>query len=100
MARARYAVLLSPGALQDFRALSARDRSTVRDVLEQHLRHEPRKVSRSRIKKLQGTDRPQYRLRVGDLRVFYDVAEEAVEILAIVRKDEAASWLAKAGGAL
>jgi hypothetical protein len=29
--------------------------------------------------------------------VFYDVAREAVEVLAIVTKDEAAAWLAEHG---
>jgi len=41
--------------------------------------------------------RPQYRLRVGEVRVYYDVAGEAVEVLAIVEKARAASWLARAG---
>jgi hypothetical protein len=40
---------------------------------------------------------PQYRLRVGEVRVFYDVTPEAVEVLAIVSKPEAASWLAEHG---
>ncbi len=40
---------------------------------------------------------PQYRLRVGEVRVFYDVTREAVEVLAIVTKAEAANWLAEHG---
>jgi len=40
---------------------------------------------------------PQYRLRVGEVRVFYDVTHEAVEVLAIVTKAEAAGWLAEHG---
>jgi hypothetical protein len=39
--------------------------------------------------------RPQYRLRVDDVRVFYDVAGARVEILAIVLKSEAEAWLAQ-----
>jgi mRNA-degrading endonuclease RelE of RelBE toxin-antitoxin system len=39
--------------------------------------------------------RPQYRLRVGDVRVFYDVTGTTVEVLAIVAKSEAESWLAQ-----
>jgi mRNA interferase RelE/StbE len=68
----------------------------VRDALEQHLRHAPTRV-RSRIKRLRGVSRPQYRLRIGEVRVFYDVTDEAVEILAIVTKAEAARWLAEHG---
>ena len=40
---------------------------------------------------------PQFRLRVGDIRVFYDVTETAVEILAIVGKGEAQGWLDEEG---
>lgn len=54
-------------------------------------------MSRSRIKRLRGLLRPQYRLRVGEVRVFYDVADEAVEVLAIVFKAEAARWLEDRG---
>jgi len=61
------------------------------------LRHEPDKTSRSRIKKLRGLRRPQYRLRVGDIRVFYDLSGTTVQVLAIVAKSEAESWLAQFG---
>jgi hypothetical protein len=50
-------------------------------------------VSKSRIKRLRGLTQPQYRLRVGDIRVFYDVTEAQVQVLAIVTKAEAQSWL-------
>ena len=56
--------------------------------METHLRHRPEKTSRSRIKHLRGLSRPQYRLRVGDIRVFYDVADGVVEVLAVVPKSE------------
>jgi len=41
--------------------------------------------------------KPQFRLRVGDVRVFYDISDRAVEVLAIVIKSEAESWLAQFG---
>jgi len=62
-----------------------------------HLRHEPEKTSRSRIKRLRGLRRPQYRLRVGEVRVYYDVSSATVEVLAIVAKSDAESWLAQFG---
>jgi mRNA-degrading endonuclease RelE of RelBE toxin-antitoxin system len=65
------------------------------EVLERHLRHEPTRVSKSRIKRLRGLSQPQYRLRVGEVRVFYDVTREALEVLTIVTKAEAARWLAE-----
>lgn len=41
--------------------------------------------------------RPQYRLRVGDIRVFYDIQEITVEVLAIISKAEAQAWLEQEG---
>lgn len=93
----RYAIVLAPEAIEDFRALAAANRTEVRRALEMHFRHEPAKLSRSRIKRLRGIFRPQYRLRVDEIRVFYDVEGETVEILAIVDKAQASSWLAKFG---
>jgi mRNA-degrading endonuclease RelE of RelBE toxin-antitoxin system len=90
-------ILLAPEAVEDLRALKANVRAAVRIALETHLRHEPRKTSRSRIKRLRGLGRLQYRLRVGEVRVFYDVSGSTVEILAIVAKSEAQAWLAQFG---
>jgi mRNA-degrading endonuclease RelE of RelBE toxin-antitoxin system len=90
----KFEVVLAPGAADSLRALRADIRSGVRDAIELHLRHEPAKLSRSRIKRLRGLDQPQYRLRVGEIRVFYDVTGKSVEVLAIVSKEEAAAWLA------
>ncbi len=88
-----YVIVFAPDALDDFRSLRAYDRSIVGDAINGHLLHQPTRVSRRRIKRLKGVERPQYRLRVGDLRVFYDVHREKVEVLAIVPKSQAGEWL-------
>ncbi len=93
----RFEILLAPEAVEDLRKLKTVLRATVREALETHLRHEPTKTSRSRIKRLRGLSRPQYRLRVHEVRVFYDVSASTVEVLAIVAKSEAESWLAQFG---
>ncbi|MCB0194546.1 MAG: type II toxin-antitoxin system RelE/ParE family toxin [Anaerolineae bacterium] len=93
----RYEIILAPEAAQDLKRLSARNRTTVQDNIEKHLRFEPDKISKSRIKRLRGLRHPQYRLRVGDIRVFYDLVEDKVEILAVVQKSEAADWLVEMG---
>jgi mRNA interferase RelE/StbE len=93
----RFEVLLAREAEEDFRNLKAHLRAEVRDAIEKHLRHRPEKESRSRIKRLKGLDRPQYRLRVGEVRVFYDVLETQVEVLAIVTKQGADEWLQREG---
>ncbi len=89
----RREIVLAPGAVAAFRGLPAHVRAGVRDALERHLRFEPTKVSKSRIKRLRGLSRPQYRLRVDDIRVFYDVTETTVEVLAILSKVEAQAWV-------
>ena len=99
MARVRFEIVLAPEAVADLEHLEARERSAVKDAFETHLRHEPRKTSRSRIKRLRGITRPQYRLRVGEIRVFYDVSERMVSVLAIVSKRDAVDWLAELGEA-
>jgi mRNA interferase RelE/StbE len=90
-----FEIIMAPEAVEDFKRLKANVRTEIRTALETHLRHEPKKVSRSRIKRLRGLRKPQYRLRVGEARIFYDVTETTVEILAIVAKLEADSWLAQ-----
>ncbi len=92
-----YEIVLAPEAVEDLRRLKANIRAEVRRAIETHLRHEPTKTSRSRIKRLRGVSRPQFRLRVGEVRVFYDVSDRIVEVLAIVAKSEAESWLAQLG---
>ena len=90
-----FEIVLAPEAVEDLKRLTANVRATVRIALETHLRHEPEKASRSRIKRLRGLLRPQYRLRVDEVRVFYDDAGTTVEVLAIVSKSETESWLAQ-----
>jgi mRNA-degrading endonuclease RelE of RelBE toxin-antitoxin system len=89
----QYSIVLSPEAIEDLRRPKASHRSTIQQAIETHLRHEPMKESKSRIKRLRGIRRPGYRLRIGDVRVFYDVSGSTVEILAIVPKLAAAAWL-------
>lgn len=93
----RFEIVLAPDASKALRALPAHVRSEVRDALERHLRFEPTKTSKSRIKRLRGLSQPQYRLRVNEIRVFYDVTESTVEILAIIDKQDAQAWLDQEG---
>jgi mRNA-degrading endonuclease RelE of RelBE toxin-antitoxin system len=93
----RYNIVLAPKAVDDLKRLKAKVRAEVKDAIEKHLRHEPTKPSKSRIKRLRGLKRPQYRLRVNEVRVFYDVSEDTVEVLAIVEKSAADQWLERHG---
>jgi mRNA-degrading endonuclease RelE of RelBE toxin-antitoxin system len=97
IARMRHEIILSPEAVEDLKQLGAHQRAKVKDLIEVHLSHDPTKTSKSRIKRLSGLRHPQYRLRIDDIRVFYDVEENSVEILAIISKPNATEWLKKAG---
>jgi mRNA-degrading endonuclease RelE of RelBE toxin-antitoxin system len=77
----QFEIVLAPEAVEDLKKLKANVRADVRAALERHL---PDKASRSRIKQLRGLRKPQYRLRVGEVRIFYDIFGATVQVLAIV----------------
>jgi mRNA interferase RelE/StbE len=92
-----FEIVLFRQAAGDLRRLSAYERAKVRDAIELHLRHQPTEISKSRIKRLRDLTHPQYRLKVGDVRIFYDVKGEEVQVLAIIAKADAAAWLEQVG---
>jgi mRNA-degrading endonuclease RelE of RelBE toxin-antitoxin system len=92
-----FEITLAEEAVEDLRCLPAYQRAEVEEALEKHLRNRPEATSRSRIKRLRGVSHPQYRLRVGDIRVFYDVIAGEVQVLAIVPKSGAGEWLERVG---
>jgi len=93
----RYEIIFAPEADSTLRRIRAYDRVAVLDAIERHLRREPTRTSKSRIKALRDLRHPQYRLRIGDLRVFYDVTPGQVEVVAVLLKAEVAEWLARWG---
>lgn len=93
----KYEIVFAPEAVQSFKGLEARVRAAVKDAIEVHLRYGPTKTSKSRIKRLRGLSRPQFRLRIGELRVYYDVSGQTVAVLAIIEKSRSSEWLSEAG---
>ncbi len=93
----KYEITFSPEATDDFKRLDAYHRAEIKDFIEVQLRYEPTKLSKSRIKKLSSLKQPQYRLRIGEFRVYYDVSEMSVAILAIIPKSQSAKWLERVG---
>src|SRR5262249_56108062 len=91
-----YEIELTGDSKRDIQALRSFERRKVLDAIERHLRHEPTKESRSRIKRLRELTRPQYRLRVDDIRIFYDIVDEVVEIIAVIPKSQPAECLPRA----
>jgi mRNA-degrading endonuclease RelE of RelBE toxin-antitoxin system len=82
----KFEIIFAPEAIEDFKQLTARERAMVRDDIERRLRYSPEKTSRAGIKRLRGISRPQFRLRIADIRVFYDITEQNMEFLVIILK--------------
>ena len=89
-----YTIILKRSAIADLDALRKYDATKIADAMERHLKHDPTKESKSRIKRLRGIRNPDYRLRVGDYRVFYVVDEDVrrVDVLRVMHKDQALSY--------
>lgn len=83
-----YTVEFAESVEDHFRALTARDRATVLAAIDRQLLYEPLRETRNR-KPLRPNPVAPWELRVGALRVFYEVvgAESGVvRILAVGRK--------------
>ena len=91
----RFEVIVAVDAQEQFVRLDSRWRSRLKKEMQRHLGHEPKRESKSRIKRLQGLRQPQFRMRVDDMRVFYDVNDEMhrVEVLGFVNKSDTPEWL-------
>lgn len=84
-----YAIEYSPETIGHLRALTARQRTQVLDAVEQQLRYEPNVETRNR-KPMRPNPLAPWELRIGDLRVYYDVEDipkPRVSIRAVGIKD-------------
>ena len=70
-----YGIEYSPDAEDHLRALTARQQATVLDAVETQLAHQPTVETRNR-KPMRPNPVAPWELRIGDLRVYYDVEEE------------------------
>jgi len=85
-----FEIHLKPSAVKDMDKLRKYDAATVADGMEDHLSHNPTKESKTRIKRLRGISDPDYRLRLGDHRVFYNVdnGKRRVDVLRVLHKNQ------------
>ena len=70
-----YRIEYSPAAEDHLRALSARHQATIIDNVEQQLAHQPAVETRNR-KPMRPNPVAPWELRIGQLRVYYDVEEK------------------------
>jgi mRNA-degrading endonuclease RelE of RelBE toxin-antitoxin system len=78
-----YRIEYSPSAEEHLRRLTARQQATVLDTVEQQLTHQPMVETRNR-KPMRPNPVAPWELRIGELRVYYDV-EEGREAVVHVR---------------
>jgi mRNA-degrading endonuclease RelE of RelBE toxin-antitoxin system len=84
-----YQIQYSPEAEAHLRALTARQRTTVFDTIDKQLAHQPAVETRNR-KPMRPNPLAPWELRIGKLRVYYDIQEEPeqrVTVVAIGVKD-------------
>jgi mRNA-degrading endonuclease RelE of RelBE toxin-antitoxin system len=80
-----YLIEYSPEAEDHLQRLTARQRKTVLDTVDRQLLHEPTTETRNR-KPMRPNPVAPWELRIGSLRVYYDVEEDLepkVSILAV-----------------
>lgn len=86
-------VCYSDEAVEKLRNLRAFDRAAILDEIDRVLAVNPTPESKARVKLLRQPAPTQYRLRVAEFRVFYDVTGQSVMVLQILSKAESISYL-------
>ena len=83
-----YEIVFEPDAAEHLQAFSVRDQATVLDQIEVQLTYQP-DVETRRRKRLRPNPLAPWELRVGEIRVFYDVDEDpaSVRVIAVGRKE-------------
>jgi mRNA interferase RelE/StbE len=91
-----YTVEFARSVWDDLKSFRKGDQVRVLEAIEVHLTQEPTRQSKSRIKRLRPGTRPPFRLRVDDIRVYYDVVEDAQKVIVygIDEKERSLEWLA------
>ena len=88
-----YEVLLSTTAAKEFKSLQKMEQNRIREKLNDLAKDPYNTSQRLDTKKLTGTSRIYYRLRVGDYRVIYFLDDDGIKIVRIATRSDAYSWL-------
>jgi mRNA-degrading endonuclease RelE of RelBE toxin-antitoxin system len=78
-----YRIEYSPATEEHLRLLTARQRSIVFDVVDEQLSQEPAVETRNR-KPMRPNPLAPWELRIGDLRVYYEIVEDPETFVTIV----------------
>lgn len=88
-----YEIFYSDEAIEKLKIVRAFDRAAILDEIERVLMVNPTQESKAKVKLLRQPAPAQYRLRVGEYRVYYDVGERWVNIIQILSKADSISYL-------
>ncbi len=88
-----YEVRYSNVALEQLRILRAFDRAAILDQIERVLQVAPTVVSKTTVKRLRQPAPTEYRLRVGEYRIYYDVDADIVSIVQVLSKQDSLRYL-------
>jgi mRNA-degrading endonuclease RelE of RelBE toxin-antitoxin system len=78
-----YKIEYSPDVLDHLQALTARQRRTLLDAAELQLSYEPNIETRNR-KRMRPNALAPWELRVGNLRVYYDIQEDPESVVVVL----------------
>ena len=96
-------IVLAPAALTALKSLSRAVRLSLLEAMRKHLARGSSRATTNRgradtipqaeIARLRGVSRPQYRMRISDIGVFYDVTKTQIQVVAIVPRAKAQAWV-------
>ncbi len=86
-----FQIIFKPLAIKQLKKMRRYYARMIVDAIESHLTEEPEETHGS-IKRLRGRQQATFRLRVQDYRVFYDVADDEVQIIQVLHKSETPSF--------
>ena len=78
-----YRIEYSPATDEHLRVLTARQRAIVFDAVDDQLAHEPAVETRNR-KPMRPNPLAPWELRIGELRVYYEIVEDPEDVVTIV----------------
>jgi mRNA-degrading endonuclease RelE of RelBE toxin-antitoxin system len=83
MATEDYTLVIARRFVKDMKRMSRQDQVRVRQALDA-LQSDPYKG-----RKVRAAETGQYRWRVGDLRIRYDIVEREIHVLRVVKREDA-----------
>ena len=89
----KFRVQFQKDAAKELERLRSVDRSAILEDADRLLGSNPSLESQSKVKKLRQPAPAEFRLRVGDYRIYYKVDVDCVTVLKVLHKADSAEYL-------